>query len=110
MRAAFVDELLASEIADEQAWIQRGVSLNYDLTRPHAAWMVEAKNIPEWPTPLLRFVSDQGINAPFSRRDEGIFTRSRALLNGGALHTQPAIGLLAARLDLSSIGVTDWPR
>ena len=72
MRAAFVDELLASEIADEQAWIQRGISLRYELTKPHVAWMVEAKNIPEWPAPLLRFVSDQGVNAPFSRRDEGI--------------------------------------
>jgi len=72
MRAAFVDELLASEIADEQAWIQRGASLRYELTRPHVAWVVEAKNVPEWPAPLLRFVTDQGVNAPFSRRDEGI--------------------------------------
>ncbi|MEZ4634027.1 MAG: PucR family transcriptional regulator ligand-binding domain-containing protein [Caldilineaceae bacterium] len=30
MRAAFLDELLASEIADEQSWIQRGKSLGYD--------------------------------------------------------------------------------
>jgi len=72
MRAAFVDELLASEIADEQAWIQRGASLHYDLTKPHVAWVVEAKNVPEWPAPLLRFVSEQNINAPYSRRDEGI--------------------------------------
>lgn len=27
MQAAFVDELLASEIADEQAWVQRAESL-----------------------------------------------------------------------------------
>ncbi len=72
MRATFVDELLATEIADEQAWIQRGASLNYDLTRPHAAWMVEANKIPDWPAPLLDFVAEQGINAPFSRRDEGV--------------------------------------
>lgn len=72
MRAAFVDELLASEIADEQAWIQRGTSLGYDLTRPHVAWMVEAKLTPEWPAPLLRFLREQGINVPLSRRDEGI--------------------------------------
>lgn len=72
MRAAFVDELLASEIADEQAWIQRGASLNYDLTKPHVAWVVEAKNVPEWPAPLLRFVGEQNVNAPYSRRDEGI--------------------------------------
>ena len=34
MRSTFLDELLASEIADEQAWIQRGSSLGYNLTRP----------------------------------------------------------------------------
>ncbi|MEZ4619808.1 MAG: hypothetical protein R2867_30490, partial [Caldilineaceae bacterium] len=72
MRAAFVDELLASEIADEQAWIQRGGSLNYDLTRPHVAWVVEAKHVPEWPAPLLRFIKEQDVNVPVSRRDEGI--------------------------------------
>jgi PucR family transcriptional regulator, purine catabolism regulatory protein len=72
MRAAFVDELLAAEIADEQAWIQRGASLGYDLTKPHVAWVVEAKQIPEWPASLLRFIRDQGVNAPISRRDEGI--------------------------------------
>ncbi len=72
MRAAFLDELLAAEIADEQAWIQRGASLKFDLTRPHVAWMVEAHNVPDWPTPLLRFVEKQGITAPYSRREEGI--------------------------------------
>ncbi|MCB0063663.1 MAG: helix-turn-helix domain-containing protein, partial [Caldilineaceae bacterium] len=72
MRAAFVDELLASEIADEQAWIQRGASLSYDLTQPHVAWVVEAKNVPEWPAPLLRFIQEQDVNVPISRRDEGM--------------------------------------
>ena len=72
MRAAFIDELLAAEIADEQAWIQRGVSLGYDLTKPHVAWMVEAKQTPEWPAPLLRFLREQGVNVPVSRRDEGM--------------------------------------
>lgn len=71
MRAAFVDELLAAEVADEQAWIQRGASLNYDLMRPHVAWMVEAASVPEWPMPLLRFIHDQGVNAPVSRREAG---------------------------------------
>src|SRR5690606_15004466 len=52
MRATFLDEMLASEIADEQAWIQRGASLGYDLTRPHAAWLVEARGVPNWPAPL----------------------------------------------------------
>ena len=72
MRATFVDELLAAEIADEQAWIQRGASLDYDLTRPHAAWMVEGKNIADWPAPLLRFLEESGVSAPYSRREEGV--------------------------------------
>lgn len=71
MRATFLDELLASEIADEQAWIQRGASLHYDLTRPHVAWMIEARGIPTWPAPLLRFVEERQVHAPASRRDEG---------------------------------------
>jgi purine catabolism regulator len=71
MRSTFLDELLASEIADEEAWIQRGSSLGYDLTRPHVAWVIEAKNVPSWPTPLLRFVESLGISAPNSRREEG---------------------------------------
>ncbi len=72
MRAAFVDELLASEVADEQAWIQRGASLNYDLTRPHVAWLVEAANVPDWPGPLLKLIQEQGVHAPISRREEGV--------------------------------------
>lgn len=71
MRATFLDELLASEIADEQAWIQRGASLAYDLTRPHVAWVVEAKNVPAWPAPMLRFMEGLNVNAPYSRREEG---------------------------------------
>ena len=72
MRAAFVDELLAAEIADEQAWIQRGASLGFDLTKPHVAWMVEARGIPDWPGPLLRAISERKLHVPLSRRDEGI--------------------------------------
>lgn len=69
--ATFLDELLASEIADEQAWIQRGTSLDYNLTRPHVAWLLEAKNVPSWPAPLLRFMDGLNINAPYSQREEG---------------------------------------
>lgn len=72
MRAAFVDELLATEIADEQAWIQRGASLGFDLTRPHVAWLVEARGIPEWPAPLLHFVAERHAHVPSSRRQEGM--------------------------------------
>ena len=72
MRATFLDELLASSIVDEQAWIQRGGSLDYDLTQPHAAWMVESRGIPDWPAPLLRFAEEQGVNLPYSRREEGL--------------------------------------
>ncbi len=71
MRATFLDEMLASEIADEQAWVQRGASLSYDLTRPHAAWLIEVKGVPTWPQPLLRFLETLNVNAPFSRREEG---------------------------------------
>lgn len=72
MRATFLDELLASEIADEQAWIQRGSSLAYDLTRPHVAWILEVQNVPSWPAPLLRFIEGLNINAPYSQREEGL--------------------------------------
>jgi PucR family transcriptional regulator, purine catabolism regulatory protein len=71
MRSTFLDELLASEIADEQAWIQRGSSLGYNLVRPHVAWMIEGKNVPTWPAPLLRFLESLDITAPISRREEG---------------------------------------
>lgn len=70
MRATFLDELLASEIADEQAWIQRGASLDYDLTRPHVAWVIEAQDVPNWPAPMLRFLGERGVNAPHTRREE----------------------------------------
>lgn len=72
MRATFVDELLASEIADEQAWIQRGASLNYELARPHVAWLIDARNVPNWPEPLMRFAQSLGIQAPYSKREEGL--------------------------------------
>ncbi|MGL4649640.1 MAG: helix-turn-helix domain-containing protein [Caldilineaceae bacterium] len=72
MRAAFLDELLAAEVADEQAWVQRGGSLGFDLNRPHVAWLVEARGIPDWPAPLLRFLREHNLRAPLSRRDEGL--------------------------------------
>jgi purine catabolism regulator len=72
MRAAFVDELLATEVADEQAWIQRGASLGFDLALPHVAWVVEARGIPTWPAPLTRFISQHNLHVPFSLREEGI--------------------------------------
>lgn len=72
MRAAFVDDLLAAEIADPQAWIQRGASLGFDLTRPHVAWIVEAKGVADWPAPLLRFIAERGCAVPRSKREEGM--------------------------------------
>jgi purine catabolism regulator len=33
--------------------------------------MVEAKNVSEWPAALARFIKEQGVNVPLSRRDEG---------------------------------------
>jgi len=72
MRATFLDELLAAEIADEQAWVQRGVSLGYSMAKPHVALLIEATNVPNWPAPLLRLLQQQNITAPYARRDEGI--------------------------------------
>ncbi len=72
MRAAFLDELLASEIADEQSWIQRGKSLGYDLSAPHAAWIIEAGNVPEWITLLHQFINAQRKPILMSRRGDGM--------------------------------------
>ena len=72
MRATFLDELLAFEIADEQAWIQRGASLNYDLDRPHVCCVIHAENVSNWPEPLLRYLDKLGVHAPYSQRAEGL--------------------------------------
>ncbi len=72
MRATFLDELLAAEIADEQAWIQRGASLGYDLLRPHVALLIEASNVAGWPAPLTRFLQQHNVTAPYARREEGV--------------------------------------
>jgi purine catabolism regulator len=77
MRATFLDELLATEIADEQAWIQRGASLNYDLARPHVAMLAEATNIPEWPAPLLRFMQQRQVMAPTHGAMKGCWSSGR---------------------------------
>lgn len=71
MRAAFVDELLASEIADEEAWIQRGASLGYEMNRPHVAWMVQARGILDWPRPLVRFTQEFNVTTPMCVREDG---------------------------------------
>ena len=68
MRAAFVDELLASEIADEAAWVQRGASLGYDLATPHAAWLIEAREVSSWPQPAVDFLDKMQVSAPYSKR------------------------------------------
>ncbi len=72
MRATFLDELLAAEIADEQAWIRRGASLGYDLTRPHIAMIVDASNVPTWPAPFLRYVHQRQVSAPYTCRNESV--------------------------------------
>lgn len=70
MQAAFVDELLAYEIADEQAWVQRGESLGYDLSRPHTAWLVDVRDAPQGL--LTQFLQEQKESIPLSRRSEGV--------------------------------------
>ncbi|MBI3960456.1 MAG: helix-turn-helix domain-containing protein [Chloroflexi bacterium] len=72
MQATFVDDLLASEIADEQAWVQRAESLGYDLTRPHTAWLVDAQDAPEWLGILTQFINSRKEAVPISRRSEGV--------------------------------------
>lgn len=72
MRSTFLDELLAAEIADEQAWIQRSAALGYDLVRPHVAMLIEASNVASWPAPLLRFMQQRNVAAPYAKREEGI--------------------------------------
>ncbi|MFN8444217.1 MAG: helix-turn-helix domain-containing protein [Caldilineaceae bacterium] len=72
MRAAFVDELLATEVKDEQAWIQRGASLGFDLTHPWVAWLVEVKNVSSWPAPMMRLIEERNLNIPYTRRQEGL--------------------------------------
>ena len=57
MRAVFLDELLATEIADEEAWTQRGRSLGFDLTMPHTAWLVQAEGIQDWPNALRQYLA-----------------------------------------------------
>ena len=57
MRAVFLDELLATEIADEEAWIQRGHSLGFDLTIPHTAWLIQAEGIQDWPNALRQYLA-----------------------------------------------------
>jgi purine catabolism regulator len=72
MQAAFVDDLLASEIADEQAWVQRAESLGYDLTKPHTAWLVDVQDAAEWQTLLAQFIGGRKEAIPASRRSEGV--------------------------------------
>lgn len=72
MQAAFVDDLLASEIADEQAWVQRGESLGYDLSRPHTAWLVDVQEAADWHGVLAQFVASRKEAIPISRRNEGV--------------------------------------
>lgn len=104
MRAAFVDELLAAEVADEQAWIQRGASLGFDLHKPHAAWIVEARGIPEWPAPLVRFISERNLHVPMSRREEGMLLFWPASDPKSARDHKNTAAELIARL------ITSYPR
>ncbi len=72
LRASFLDELLGSNIADEQAWIRRGHSLGYNLELPHAAWVMEAEQIPDWPQPMLQVLQERNMTVLSSFRDQGL--------------------------------------
>ncbi|MEM7125230.1 MAG: helix-turn-helix domain-containing protein [Chloroflexota bacterium] len=123
MRAAFVDELLASEIADEQAWIQRGASLGYDMSRPHVAWMIQARNVTDWPRSLMRFINELGVNAPMCRREEGTLlfwpidnpTSGRELKSVASLLVERVQGQganceLLVGIGRPGVGPADWHR
>lgn len=71
MRAVFLDELLATEIADEEAWIQRGRSLGFDLETPHAAWLIRAEGIQDWTNVLRQYLESRQEPILFSTRIEG---------------------------------------
>ena len=70
MRAVFLDELLATEIADEEAWIQRGLSLGFDLTQPHTAWLIQADGIQDWPNALRQYLEGRQESILLSVRPE----------------------------------------
>ena len=70
MRAVFLDELLATEIADEEAWIQRGLSLGFDLTQPHTAWLIQAEGIQDWPNALRQYLEGRQESILLSVRPE----------------------------------------
>ncbi len=93
MRATFLDELLAAEIADEQAVIQRSVPLGYDLNRPHVAWFIEAASVTEWPAPLLR--SEQ---LGYARPMKSSGSRCPALLANRQPGQGPELKAVAANL------------
>lgn len=71
MRAAFLDELLASEIADEEAWVQRGTSLGFDLSQPHVAWLIDSQGISDLSERLSEFTSKRRVQVLMSKRSEG---------------------------------------
>ncbi len=81
MRASFLDELLGSNIADEQAWIRRGRSLGYDMETPHAAWMIEAAHVPDWPRPMFQVLKESDMNPLSSFRDQGLLLYCPAATN-----------------------------
>ena len=72
MRASFLDELLGSNIADEQAWIRRGRSLGYALDQPHVAWMVEAQGLEPWPDVLFTALARRNFKVLSSSRDQSL--------------------------------------
>ncbi|MGB5052292.1 MAG: helix-turn-helix domain-containing protein, partial [Caldilineaceae bacterium] len=72
MQTAFIDDLLATEVADEHAWVQRGESLGYDLTQPHTAWLVDVQEAPDWQSILNQFLQNAKVAIPLSRRNEGV--------------------------------------
>ncbi len=98
MQAAFLDELLATPVADEEAWIQRGRVLGYELDCPHAAWLVDVQGTGEWAEVLHRFAEEQRVAVPMTQRNEGTLLFWPSQHPKSARHLKPLAQALASRL------------
>ncbi len=98
MQAAFLDELLATPVADEEAWIQRGRALGYELDRPHAAWLVDVQGTGDGLQVLHRFAEEHRVAVPMTQRNEGTLLFWPSQHPKSARHLKPLAQALASRL------------
>lgn len=121
MRSSFLDELLASSIADEQAWIRRGKSMGYNLEEPHAAWMIEGAGIADWPDSALTALADRNRNMLSSLREDRLlvyFPQEGGNGDSDLASKRPALEIVEVllnanprgRLHIGVGGITGSPR